>query len=338
MDPNPKQNILLVDNRKENLTALHTILGGEGRNIIKATSGSEALRILEKNDIALILLDVHMPDMDGFETAEKIRSVDRSRHVPILFVSSVGADENQIFRGYEAGAVDYIFEPVDPIILTAKVNVFLELYRQRRELEEKTRFLIKTIEKQEEYKRIIEGQNRALKELAIRDGLTGIFNYRHFQELLQREVEYAKRYGNEISCMMLDLDFFKEVNDSHGHLFGDFVLREFADLIAREIRSTDILARYGGEEFVLLLPNIDLDRARFVAEKIRKKVENHVFSQGEKSRSVTVSIGIYCGKPATNLVGRDLLRYADKALYQAKEVGRNRVMVFSADPTLKIWG
>jgi len=338
MNSYPQENILLVDDRMENLMALEAILEGEGRNIIKATSGNEALEVLLENDIAVVLLDVQMPDMDGFETAELMRSVERSRNIPILFVSAVNTEEAQVFRGYKAGAVDYILKPLDPVILTAKVNVFLELYRQRRELEEKTRILLRTIQKQEEYKRIIEEQNSALKELAIRDGLTGLFNYRHFQELLAREVEYAKRYGNEISCMMLDLDFFKQVNDSHGHLYGDFVLREFADLVGKEIRSTDILARYGGEEFVLLLPNIDLERARFVAEKIRKKVENHLFVMEDMSRTVTVSIGIYCGQPEARLSGRDLLRYADKALYQAKEVGRNRVTVFTPDPTMRIWG
>ncbi len=137
--------------------------------------------------------------------------------------------------------------------------------------------------------------------------------------------------------MMMDLDFFKEVNDSHGHQFGDFVLRECTRLISEEIRSSDTSARYGGEEFVLLLPNVDIDGARQVAEKIRKKLSQHSFRHQEKSHAQTISIGIYCGNPELNLTGRDLLRYADKALYQAKEMGRNRVMVYSPDPTMEIW-
>lgn len=337
MTQNLRQNILLVDDRHENLVALEAILDGEDRTIIKASSGMEALGLLEKFEFAVVLLDAQMPDMDGFETASRMRSVDPSRHIPIIFLSAVGSDDSHVFRGYEAGGVDYIMTPPEPAILTAKVNVFLQLYLQRRELEETTRALVRTIEKQEEYKRIIEEQNRALRELAIRDGLTELYNHRHFQELLVREVELAKRYKNEICCMMMDLDFFKEVNDRHGHQFGDFVLRECARLISGEIRSTDILARYGGEEFVLLLPNVDIDGARQVAEKIRKKISQNNFRQNEKIHVQTISIGVYSGKPEQNLTGRDLLRYADKALYHAKDIGRNRVMVYSPDPTLEIW-
>lgn len=337
MDTDRRHSILLVDDHHENLITLEALLDGEDRNIVKARSGNEALELLSKCEFALVLLDVQMPEMDGFETAALIRNLERSRHIPIIFVSPVSADESQIFRGYQAGAVDYIFQPLDPGILTAKVNVFLGLYRQRLELEEKTRFLARTIEKQEEYKKIIEDQNRALHELAIRDGLTGIYNHRHFQELLVREVEIAKRYKNEICCMMMDLDYFKEVNDSHGHQFGDYVLKECARLMADEIRSSDILARYGGEEFVLLLPNVGLDGARQVAEKIRKKLSGHSFRQGERSHALSISIGIYCGNPDQDLTAGDLLRYADKALYHAKDMGRNRVVVYSPDPTMEIW-
>jgi diguanylate cyclase (GGDEF)-like protein len=337
MNPGRRQNILLVDDHSANLVALEAILEGEGRHIVKARSGHEALGLLAQFEFAVALLDVQMPEMDGFETAARMRDLEHCRNIPIIFVSAVSADESQVFRGYEAGAVDYIFKPLEPAILTAKVDVFLQLYSQRLELEEKTRILLRTIEQQEEYKRIIEEQNRALRELAIRDGLTGIYNHRHFQELLITEVERAKRYKNEICCMMMDLDFFKEVNDSHGHQFGDFVLKECTRLISDEIRSSDILARYGGEEFVLLLPNVNIDGARQVAEKIRKKLFQHSFRQDDKIHAQTISIGIYCGKPEQNLTGRDLLRYADKALYHAKDMGRNRVMVYSPDPTMEIW-
>ncbi|MEW6427790.1 MAG: diguanylate cyclase [Thermodesulfobacteriota bacterium] len=331
------QSILLVDDRPENLVALEAVLEQPGVRLFKATSGNEALELLLKHEFALVLMDVQMPGMDGFETAALMRSVERSRHIPIIFVTAISTEDTHVFRGYEAGAVDYIFKPVNPVILTAKVNVFLELNRQCRELEDKTRTLEKIIAKQEEYKRVIEEKNRALKELAIRDGLTGIYNHRHFQDLLEREIALAKRYRKDISCLMMDLDHFKEVNDSHGHQFGDFVLREFVRLIQKELRSTDILARYGGEEFVLVLPNIDLEGARSVAEKIRKIIETNLFSDEGQSRWVTVTIGIYHAKPGDSLSGQQLLRYADKALYQAKEMGRNRVMVYSPDPTIAIW-
>lgn len=337
MKKNPAQNILLVDDHPDNLIALEAILAGGRRNIVKAFSGKEALELLSWQEFALVLLSDRMSEMDGFETAVRIRSLNLAWHVPIIFLAAGSSDDSLIFRGYEAGAVDYIFRPLDPVILNAKVDVFLQFYGRHSELAEKARILLKTIEEQQENKRIIEEQNRTLRELAIRDGLTGLYNHRHFQELLAREVDRAKRYNNEICCMMMDLDFFKEVNDTHGHQFGDFVLKECARLISEEIRSSDILARYGGEEFVLLLPNIGLDGARQVAEKIRKKLAQHSFQQQNKTHIQTISIGIYSGNPDPNLTGWDLLRYADKGLYQAKDMGRNRVMVHSLDPTMEIW-
>lgn len=338
------QNILLVDDRPENLVALEALLEWPGVKTISAASGNMALQRLLEFDFALVLMDVQMPDMDGFETASLMRSVERSRHIPIIFVTAVNTEEAHVFRGYEAGAVDYIFKPLDPEILIAKVRVFLELDRQRRalfektlELEAKTRELSRIIDEQERYKQLIEEKNVALRELSIRDGLTGIYNHRHFQELLEREVLLAKRHNTSLCCLMMDLDHFKKVNDSHGHQFGDFVLREFAGLLKHEIRASDILARYGGEEFALLLPNIDLESARMVAEKIRSKVESHLFIVGDNSRQVTVTIGICCRCPHHHELGQDLLRYADKALYQAKESGRNMVMIHAKDPTMELW-
>ncbi len=208
---------------------------------------------------------------------------------------------------------------------------------QRRELEEKTQALERTIGRLEEYKRLIEQQNQALKELAIRDGLTGIYNHRHFQELLDREVALAQRHDRELACLMMDLDHFKKVNDLHGHQFGDFVLKEFVRLVRREIRSSDIFARYGGEEFVLLLPSISREGARRAAEKIRTAVEAHAFRLHEHERRVTVTIGVYHGKPAPGLTDADILRCADRALYQAKARGRNRVFLHLPDPTIGLW-
>ncbi len=332
-----QQKILIVDDRPENLVALEAILEGPGRDILMARSGNEALEMLLEHEIALVILDVQMPGMDGFETATLMRRVERCRHIPIIFVTAINTEEANVFKGYESGAVDYILKPLEPVILQAKARVFLELDRQRRELEEKTIALERTIARQEEYKRLIEEQNRALKELAIRDGLTGIYNHRHFQELLAREVALAKRYGHDLGCLMMDLDHFKEVNDVHGHQFGDFVLKEFVRLVQQEIRSSDIFARYGGEEFVLLLPSISRDGVRKVAEKIRATVETHQFRLHAHERRVTVTIGIFHGRPERDFSEADLLRYADKALYQAKAKGRNRVLLYTPDPTISLW-
>ncbi|MCK5340850.1 MAG: diguanylate cyclase [Desulfobulbaceae bacterium] len=336
LETKEKQNILLVDDRLENLLALEAILEAPHLNIIRARSGNEALEQLLAFEFALVLLDVQMPEMDGFETARLMRSVERSRHIPIIFVTAISKEDIHVFKGYEAGAVDYIMKPLDPVILTSKVNIFLTLDAQHRELEKTTKSLRETIAQQEEYKKVIEKQNIALKELSIRDGLTGIYNHRHFQELLAREVALANRHDTELCCLMMDLDYFKVVNDTLGHPFGDFVLKQFVTLVKEEIRSSDILARYGGEEFIILLPNISLNDANKVAEKIRTKVETHTYKDGIRSSNVTVSIGLYCNRYHSSENGsengsEDLLRFADKALYQAKELGRNRVVVYGPE-------
>lgn len=309
-----KIKILLVDDRKENLVTLKAILEAPGLEILTATSGNEALGLMLEHELAVVLLDVQMPDMDGFEVAELMRRKEKTKYIPIIFVTAISKDKQYIFKGYETGAVDYLFKPLDPVVLTSKINTFLELSRNKQELEES--------------KRQIEAKNKRLREISIRDGLTGLYNHLHFKEILLREFELAKRNETELSCFMMDLDYFKDVNDTFGHTFGDFVLESFAALGNRIIRKTDVFARYGGEEFVLLLPHTGLDGARILAEKFRQRAEGHLYQQEGYSRRVTISIGISSyffhrpQKPA------DLISFADKALYRAKSEGRNQVRVY----------
>lgn len=326
-----KQTILLVDDRPENLIALEAILDGLDLHTVKACSGNEALALILEYDFAVVLLDVQMPEMDGYETARLMRGTERTRHIPIIFVTAINKDESHVFKGYESGAVDYIFKPLDADILQAKIKVFLDLDRQRRELEALTGTLQKTLAELERSYKIIEDKNVALRELSIKDGLTGTYNHRYFQELLAREVDLALRHNLNLSCLLMDLDHFKQVNDNHGHLFGDYVLQSFVNIVRGLLRASDWLARYGGEEFVILLPETELQGAQMVAEKIRRGVAEHVFNNGEHSRRVTVSIGVFCCGPDNSCNSFNLLRNADVALYRAKDLGRNRVEVFGDD-------
>ena len=310
-------NILVVDDRKENLFALEALLESPDLNIEKATSGNEALGLMLEKDFALILLDVQMPDMDGFEVAELMKKSEKTKYVPIIFMTAISKEEKYIFQGYETGAVDYLFKPLDPVILKNKVNVFLELHRHKKELEMS--------------KLQIEKQNIQLKELSIRDGLTGLYNYRYFRETLKRQFALAKRNSSDISCFMIDLDYFKDVNDTFGHSFGDFVLRNFSQLLKSLIRESDILARYGGEEFSLLLPNTSLEGARVLAEKFRQKAQEYVYEENGYSRRVTASIGIASFAAHLPPSPTDLVIFADRALYLAKAEGRNRVKIYNEE-------
>src|SRR5947209_12247706 len=192
-------NILLVDDRPENLEALAAVLEPLGQNLVKAASGEEALRHLLVDEFTLILLDVEMPGMDGFETASRIKQRARTRHVPIIFLTAISTDSTQALRGYTVGAVDYLFKPFDPLVLRSKVAVFLDLHRLRREAEE-------------------------LAHRAVHDVLTGLPNRVLFTDRVERALSELPRRGGVVAVSFIDLDGFKAVNDRYGHEFGDHAL------------------------------------------------------------------------------------------------------------------
>lgn len=536
-------NLLAVDDIPANLFSLEKVLEDVDINFIKAGSGQEALSCLLKHDIALILLDVHMPGMDGYETARLIQENHATQYIPIIFVTAHHTEKKHMFEGYRLGAVDYIFKPVDPAILKGKVSVFLELHRQKRiieaqneELNTANRRIIRQqneIIEEERIKIILQMAGAAAHELnqplailldsidmleldssdpekmrshtaniqcaggqifqitrriqslghdnqltgkadgtlfsldneisilsvddndddynflisllteealvkisreksvhsalhtlghqsydiifveltlpdgsgldilkilqqksdltpvifltdqgneaaasnVIREGahdylaksdinhttvtriiknaiekrqlhsdidkamkkivamsttdeLTGIYNRRYMKEVLEQEFIRAKRYGADISCLLLDLDFFKDVNDTYGHDGGDLVLREFAQSLKLHTRSSDYVFRYGGEEFLILMPNTDIAGATRAAEIIRLHCQNTTHSFNDQSILVTTSIGISSLMSCSPSTGPNLISFADKALYQAKADGRNCVRVF----------
>ena len=540
--------ILAVDDRPENLLAIEGVLERPELTIITATSGNEALGLVLEHNFALILLDVQMPGMDGFEVAELMRGSEKTRHIPIIFVTAISKEETHVFTGYEKGAVDYLFKPLDPLILRSKVNVFVELFQQRKKLQESNAQLIRTVaelqsvnrhirEKQQmaiEEERlkvllqmagttahelnqplmilmgniqlmemdggipphlnerigriaaaadriaeivkkiqtlrhdqprtyaggktilnldhpvailsiedkdadfgevekiltkhgqfkltrvksiagafeqlaaghfdlifldyllpdgngldflerinrkgfetpvvVITGQGdeliasriiqagacdylpkakvsgkallriianalekaglrremrmaqEKLAEMSVRDELTGLFNRRYFQEALEREISGAERYGHVLTLCMMDLDHFKRVNDAYGHPCGDRVLQEFGRLVNDSIRKYDVGCRYGGEEFTLILPDTPLDKAQTLCERFRERIQDHDFACGEHAFGMTISIGIASRAADDRITPEQLVDLADKALYQAKRQGRNRVV------------
>ncbi len=335
MNDAPKPKILVVDDKPENILAMEAILENPDHIIITALSGNEALGLMLDHDFALVLLDVQMPGMDGFETAELMRSSDKTRHVPIIFVTAISKEMDHIAKGYEKGAVDYLFKPVNPHLLKSKVSIFLELYSQKISIQGTANTLKSTINDLEKSKQVIEEQNRVLNKLSIIDELTGLFNRRHMIEILNSEFNRTMRYGEDLSCLIIDLDFFKEVNDTLGHQFGDFVLKEFSERIKTQSRTADYSFRYGGEEFMLLLPHTDMEGARIWAEKIRTRCEANPYDNGTDMITVTASIGLASYKENLPERPEDFLGFADKALYRAKAEGRNRVALYR-DETLTL--
>lgn len=332
MPDTPK--ILIVDDKLANLLAMEALLEEVGADLFTASSGHEALALLLKHEFALVLLDVQMPDMDGFETASLMRGMKQTRHLPIIFVTAISKEDEHIFRGYDVGAIDYLFKPVNPVILRSKVEVFLKIYRQQRLLEKKTEDLDQKVEELlvlkaqlEDTNQQLEEANQQLEELSRTDSLTGLANRRQFKEVLAAEWRRALRNDQSLALIMGDIDAFKSFNDTYGHLAGDECLQKIAlALHSPLMRSSDLAARFGGEEFVILLPGTDLEGGAFIAEAIRRDVENLAITHAASDTGglVTMSFGVTAVKPSVELVDLNLVCTADKALYMAKKEGKNR--------------
>ncbi|RKP48075.1 diguanylate cyclase [Cohnella endophytica] len=344
MEPQDKitAKVLVVDDRAENLFAMETILKQLDCEVYTGRSGNEALSLTLRNDFALILLDVNMPDMDGFEVAELLRGNEATCRIPIIFVTAINKEDRSVFRGYLSGAVDYLLKPVDPDILLSKVKVFLELHLKRKELEAIKAKLDEEIEQRKAKEIELLESNEKLEQFVVRlqqasdtDGLTLVANRRCFDRTLDKEFELLKRRhfdssnGLPLSLILLDVDQFKKYNDNYGHMEGDHCLREVAKALSRAVnRPSDLVARYGGEEFVALLPDTALSDAVHIAERMRQEVETlrlpHAFS--DASPFVTVSLGVSAIVPQEGANTRSLIERADQAMYQAKMAGRNRVL------------
>ncbi|MBI5017553.1 MAG: diguanylate cyclase [Deltaproteobacteria bacterium] len=318
--------ILVVDDSRIVLAMVTDILAEEGYRVRQAENGRVALERVAEARPDLIVLDVMMPEMDGYEVCETLRR--ESDYIPILMITAKGELEDLV-RGLDAGADDYIAKPFQAVELVARVKSLLRigtlqkrLLLQNFELEAKNQQL-------EALARQLDDLNKELTLLSVTDGLTRAYNHRHFQERLKSEFSRAKRYEEPLACVMLDIDHFKRVNDTWGHPVGDRVLVRIVEILKEGIRSEDLVARYGGEEFVLLLPRTDSEHAAHLAERLRERVEADEFplTNGDRIR-LTVSLGVSgFHPPGTHETADALLHAADAALYRAKTDGRNRVAV-----------
>lgn len=329
MNNKKEVNILIVDDRLENLLVLESLLENMDCNIIKATSGNDALGLMLDYEFALVLLDVQMPDMDGFETAELMRMNSKTRFVPIIFVTAISKEQRCLFKGYEVGAVDYLFKPIEPVILQSKVRIFLELYNQKKIVEEQAALLELKIKELSELKEA----NFKLENLSVSDGLTGIANRRAFDNYINISLKNCARSGEPISLIMADIDYFKAYNDNYGHLQGDDCLIKVAKGLASSIkRPLDFVARYGGEEFAVILPEVDEKGARVIAEKIKENIAALMLlhEHSKVSPYVTLSLGIATIWPGDSWSVSEFIDNADKALYEAKFNGRNQIKVYNS--------
>lgn len=327
-----KTDILIVDDRPENLVALEALLENPELNIVKASSGNEALGQVLEYDFALILLDVQMPEMDGYETAKLMQGIKRCKSVPIIFLTAISKEQKHLLRGYEAGAVDFLFKPIEPVILMSKVKIFLALYNQKRLINEQSLELKQKVEELLIVKKELEKTNNILQDLSSLDGLTGIPNRRYFDDFVDKEWKSAIRERTPLSFIMIDIDHFKAYNDNYGHQAGDECLKQVGRVLKdTSKRPRDLIARYGGEEFVAVLSDTDINGAMMVAERLRLSIKdlNLPHEHSPVAKTVTVSMGVAGGVPAHDSLFGSFITMADKALYQAKEEGRNQIKFFT---------
>jgi two-component system cell cycle response regulator len=313
-----KFKILVVDDEDVIRELLTEHLTDEDFNVAAVSSGEEALEVFREDPDHLVITDIRMGGMSGIQLLEEIKKLDENALV-IMITSHASLDS--AVETLRAGAYDYIFKPFEDL---NQVTEIVNRGMDKIQLLDRNRQLVENLEQSNLR---MEESNEALRELATRDGLTGLFNHRHFKELLETELTRAARYDRPLCLVMMDVDHFKIYNDTHGHPAGDEVLKTLADIIKSRLRDVDHSARYGGEEFVALLPETDWKSGKIVADDIRAQMENFPF-KGKESQplgKVTVSFGV-AEFPTDSADATSLIEKADEALYRAKSEGRNRIV------------
>ncbi|WP_164469856.1 GGDEF domain-containing response regulator [Aliarcobacter cryaerophilus] len=296
-----KPTILVVDDMTTTLLLIHDLLK-DTYEVKIAKSGTKALEILESpNDIDLILLDIEMPDINGYDVCRKIKNNETIKNIPIIFITGRTSQEDEEY-GLNLGAIDYITKPFNKAIVKLRIKNYLDL----------------------------KIKNDMLEKLSMYDGLTNIRNRRFFDETFEKTFNEIKRDKKSLAVLMIDIDFFKPYNDNYGHGQGDETLRKVAKALEKTIkRASDFVARYGGEEFVILLKDINKDGVEAVANNLLNAVRElkitHEFSKIENY--VTVSIGASFYNSSSDITKLELLLKADETLYSVKNSGRNNFAI-----------
>lgn len=293
--------VLVIDDDPFSAGLIDSCLRSAGFMSATCSDPERALEMITSELPDLIILDVVMPKIDGFDLCRRVRAHPALQFTPVIFVTRKG-DVEQRVRGLEVGGNDYISKPFEPQELIARVRSHL-------------------------------ARLASLREVAIRDGLTRCYNHKYFKDRLTQEIARGKRYKSQLAIAMLDVDHFKQVNDSYGHIAGDAVLAHLSEIVVASVRSTDVVGRYGGEEFAIMLVHAGADEAAIITNRLRERIARHKFALPELPNAaelppeipVTVSIGVAQLADDDDL--ETLLHRADKALYDAKQGGRNQVRV-----------
>jgi two-component system, cell cycle response regulator len=300
--------VLLVDDRRRSHERLAAMLGDEQTIDVESEPGNVLFRAAEGN-YDVVIISLGLENFDGLRLCSQVRSLERTRNMPLLAIAEA-ADHSRLVRGLEIGVNDYLIRPIDRNEMLARVRTQVRRRRYTERLRDNVQMSI---------------------EMAITDALTGLHNRRYMESHLSTLVEQAGLRGKPLTVLVLDIDYFKSVNDTHGHDAGDDVLREFSQRLKKSIRGIDLACRYGGEEFVVVMPETDMAVATMVAERLRRRIACEPFPvcRGANAVEITISIGL-SARASANDTAANVLKRADQALYRAKRDGRNRVVAYAA--------
>jgi two-component system cell cycle response regulator len=304
--------VLVVDDSRTQRAVLTRALKGHHgiSTVLEAENGVEALKVLASDNVDLVLSDIIMPKMDGYGLLRSIDSHKGWDHIPFILLTSKSDLDDRV-KGLREGAWDYLVKPVNPVELLTRIQVMLRI----KSLQDKLKSRIHHLER-----------------LSIVDALTGLYNKKYLFDFIKGELKRSVRYGLSVSCLMIDIDHFKEINDEYGHPCADHLLKQLGGMMGEMIRGYDFAARFGGDEFTVILPQQrNREDAFHVAERIRKRIENHTFHGPSRSKNVkmkiTLSVGV-AGFPDNDTPDSErLMEKADEALYRAKSEGRNRTVL-----------
>jgi len=300
--------VLVIDDSEPIHKLIEARLRPEGLEVSSEFDGERGVEraIAEQPD--LILLDIDLPDVDGFEVCRQLKDHPDTRDIPVIFLTGTTSTDSKV-KGLDLGAVDYVTKPFDQVELRARVRAALRTKRLQDLLEHQS-FL---------------------------DGLTGLWNRAYLDQRIESELNIARRYGRPVSLILLDIDHFKRINDGHGHLFGDIVLQGTAECLPVYARRSDIVTRYGGEEFAILLADTSLRAAAYVAERLRTAIEGRNFEAHGETVVVTASFGVACTLNLSSELTREtILNAADQALYASKDAGRNCTHVMTENGIISV--
>lgn len=293
--------LLIVEDSPSQAARLQSTLESEGYEVCVAVRGDQVFPLIEKEEPDLVILDLKLPDRDGFELCGDIKAAAGDRFLPVVMLTVLADVDNRV-KGFDFGADDYIVKPYDPAELIARVAAMLR----------------------------IRSHNEKALIRSVTDSLTGLYNRRFVEQRLREELRSSRRTGLPVACVLLDVDHFKAVNDNHGHAAGDRVLKELAHIFSREKRREDVVARYGGEEFLLVLRACDIESARIVADRLRQACQDCDWRAAGVPQEIAVSAGVVAfPHPLADASVAIMISAADSAMYEAKRQGRNRICLYT---------